>query len=145
MGENEKILIQPFSCNSIHREFLHFASIATVVGLQKCLLFSLPWHVLLKIGQKSPTLKVAWTGDPPFAYLPGSGQNSYLATVTESIFIYASQTFSYPSRFFCLSILLTRRVPAYRLRPRLTPRNHIVRSTRLDEAHWTLRTHKDDV
>jgi hypothetical protein len=38
----------------------------------KCLLFSfsLPWHVLLKTGEKSPALEVAWAGDPPLAYLP---------------------------------------------------------------------------
>jgi len=44
----------------------------------KCLLLSLPRHVSLAIDAKSPTLKVAWTRDPPFAYLPWSGQKPYL-------------------------------------------------------------------
>jgi hypothetical protein len=86
-------------------------------------------------------LEVAWTGDPPFAYMPESGPrfvpDELTTTVTESIFIHASQPFSYHAHFFCLSILLARRVPASQHRSRLIPRNHIiVRSTRLDEAHY---------
>jgi hypothetical protein len=108
---------------------------------------SLPWHVLLKIGEKYPTLKVAWTGDRPFASLPGSGQNSYLATPPSLFLSTPRRPSPTNSRFFCLSILLVRRVPAYQHRPRQIPRNHIVRSTRLDEPHWN-SAHaycKDDV
>jgi uncharacterized membrane protein len=107
--------------------------------VSKCLLFSLPCHVLLKTSEKSPKAR-SGLGWRPATRLLALIRPQFVCT--ESIFIHhASLPFSYYSRFFCLSVLSTRRVPAYQHRPRLIPRNPIVRSTRLDEARYWNSAH----